>query len=586
MNSSIFNLDNTLLIRALNATRPYYYPTYIGLRLIGDQLPKGDSDYLQRILFRRFNAGDTWRYKQFQIYKGSVEGPDGLVHEYRQCLAPSPLTAIAESLALALMAKDPDFSVSNRVYSYRWPPSSKSGSSYEFFANGYRQRSVEIASALEDENLVAVVTDIKSFYPSVQKDGLKEDLKKLLIGSSGTSKFGGEQVFEFYSQLLEASDKGIPIGPSSSHVLGHLALREVDLDLEGKYGNNYFRYVDDIVVVCHRSDQGKVEASIRESVESCGYSLNEDKTVVISGEEWHNNQVQADLPGDDDFRRFANDLAVYLAFFPDRKDGLAQKFSDAGLSIPMGRLFALSSYSRFRYFLSRRKAQQGLSNAISLVVSSNNDFLERASNLKSTYENTLFSLAEAPAESTPNMRRWQVQRVRRVVNSLFYLRNFSEWKASDSTFGVFPELVEQHALATALNSGAVDPVLPYYGRGPAAFSELWAEHGQGGAKLERTAAQLSPVEADGLMTLRLHGVLSEESILSSYDGKNARMLRAASRPDLSSRTNPDLTFEDEFESLRLGTSEKQIAELSRSRYSTSEATGLEALSLLTSEYRS
>ncbi len=54
----------------------------------------------------------------------------------------------------------------------------------------------------------------------------------------------------------------------------------------------------------------------------------------------------------------------------------------------------------------------------------------------------------------------------------------------------------------------------------------------------------------------------------------------------SSRTIPDLSYEDEFESLKLGTSVHEISALAQTRYSQSEGTALSALSLLSSEYRS
>lgn len=247
----MFGVDQTLLIRALNSTRQVYFPSYVGLRLIGDQLPSGENNYLQKLILRRLSAGDKWRFKRFELYKGSNTTSQGVKHVYRECLAPSPLTAIAESFVLSCLADNPVFAISPRVYSYRWPPSGRSGASYEFFGEGYKQRNTEIAAALSSPNHVAVVTDIKSFYPSARKERVELALQSILEKSNAQFRSMGDAIQDFYSQLLIAGGNGIPVGLASGHVLGHLILRDVDDELTSKYSAKYFRYVDDLVVVCH-----------------------------------------------------------------------------------------------------------------------------------------------------------------------------------------------------------------------------------------------------------------------------------------------------------------------------------------------
>lgn len=582
----MFGIDQTLLIRALNSTRQSYFPSYVGLRLIGDQLPPGENDYLQQLLMRRLNAGDAWRFKRFDLYKGSIQSYKGVEHVYRDCLAPSPLTAVAESLVLALLSANPAFAVSQRVYSYRWPPSSRSGASYEFFGTGYKQRNTDIATALSAPNQVAVVTDVKSFYPSARKEQVESALKSLLDKSDTPFKAGGDAILGFYSQLLTVGGNGIPVGPASSHVLGHLVLQGVDRELTSKYGERYFRYVDDMVVVCHEDDESSVKRDIQRCIEQHDFSLNTDKTVVMNVADWYHNILRADVSDEDSFRSFSSDLTVYLAFHPDRADSLRIMLAEGGLSIPVGRLLALSSYSRFRYFLGRGKSRSGFANTIGLVFSTNENFLQRGLRLKSVYERSLSALADEPVEASPNLRRPQVQRARRVMNTLFYLRSFSEWHSQRGTFDVLPELVEQRALAEALTSGNVNPVLPFYGRGPAAFSELWAEHGHSNATVLPHETEVTRSELDGLITLRLYGTIQSDSLQTFSNREDARLLRVVNQTTPLARTTPDLSFEDEFESLRLGTSDQEISKFSRTRYALSESTALEALSLMSSEYRS
>jgi hypothetical protein len=578
----MFDIDQTLLVRALNSTRQTYLPTYVGLRLIGTQLPSGGNEYLQSIIVRRLNSGDPWRFREFQLYKGTVYNGGVPSHEYRNCIASSPLTSIAEALVLTLLAANPSFQISPRVFSYRWPKSTKSGLNYEFFAEGYKRRNEQIARALSRPNHLAVVTDIKKFYPSANKEKVFSMLAKALKGAGQAFGEHSNAVLGFYEQLLSHSKSGIPVGTASSHVLGHLVLRDVDAELTKEYGDNYFRYVDDIVVVCHSSDELSVKKKVQDCIELHGFLLNADKTLSIDSQSWHRNIMRDDVVFEDSFRDFSKDLGVYLAFHPGRAESLSRLLTGSGLSIPVGKLLALSSYSRFRYFL--KKSKSGVSKNIGLLLAKNEDFLSRALSLKKVHEETLSSLIKEPVESSENLRRLQVQRIRRVLNVMFYLRDFNEWK-SDEIFDRLPELVEQKALASALYSGNVNSILPFSGRGPAAFSELWAEHRNDNATFEKKEA-LGSAEIEALTVLKLHGVIHQTSLEDFYGHKDSRLMRVVSERGLTARSKPDLSFEDEFESLCLGASSYEISELTRSRHSLTENTALEALSLMSSEYRS
>jgi hypothetical protein len=529
------------------------------------------------LIERRLLAGEDWRYKMFRMYKGTSQSG----HEYRDCFAPSALTSLSESYLLGLIAQDSAFKVHSRVYSYQWPRSECSGRSYEFFGVGYHARNQEIAQILEPQGKVAVVTDIRKFYPSISKSYVQNSLNKQIYQKSSLEPKWKEAIEHYFSVLLKLTQEGIPIGPSASHFLGQISLLEVDQLMEARYGNNYFRYVDDIVIVCDRANKNAVEHDIREVLKSFGYENNDEKTLSISSREWHHNIIRNDVSDTDDFRKLTRDLATYIALKPNQINELKKLFKDSGLSIPMERLTTLSKYSRFRYFL-----HSSLRHNATIFLSSNKDFIQRALRLKSMYEATLVDLIREPVEAEPNLRRWQVQRARRVTNALFYMRNFQEWNVRDPLFNAFPELIEQKALAQALQTGLVDSVLPFYGRVPSAFSELWSEHGTYEAYLGDTKSANTSAEIDALTILRLHGVLSSNTIDNFLQGRDERLLFIANNTNSTVRTQPDLSLEDELESLKIGTSDEEILEISQTRYASNESTGLEALSLLTSEYRS
>ena len=434
--------------------------------------------------------------------------------------------------------------------------------------------------------MVAVVTDIKSFYPSVSSDLIQSLLRERLVSATSNLHGWSEQICAFYQDLMRASGQGIPIGPASAHVLGNLALTEVDSSLQFKYGRNYFRYVDDIVVVTHRNNSREVEKNIAECLRTHGFSPNEDKTVILDAQTWNRSVTRSDVASEDSFRSFTSDLTIYLAFHPEQSENLRKLFLSNGIPIPLDRLLATSRYSRFRYFFRRRKSQEGLGHAFRIWMLDNQEFLVRAINLKHDYEKGLTRLLDEPIENDASLRRWQVQRIRRVVNVLFYLREFNEWNKKQDQLSLVPELVEQIALAQSLSTGDVSHVLPFFGRGASALSELWAEYGQGQQHFQWPSSGVSIAELDSLTTLKFKGSIDINLGPVNESAQQFRLLRVALGKNHLGREQPDLSYEDELHSLRLSTSNENIAQLARTRYSYTENTALDALSLMSSEYRS
>jgi Reverse transcriptase (RNA-dependent DNA polymerase) len=575
---------HVLLTRALNATRPVYFPTYVGLRLIASQLAATGDGFFEQLITRRLNTETQWRFRSFPLYKGSVSIKGEVSHEYRRCTAPSPVTAMVEALVLAVMANDPAFCVPPRAYSYRWPTSSYAGGNYEFYIEGYRARNNEIAASLQSGR-VAVVTDIKQFYPSADTGLVLQKLRSRLERKNSAFRQAPSQIVAFFKSVMDAGgNEGIPIGPSVSHILGHLALDEVDEELTSKYGSQYYRYVDDIVVVSDAASAKGVEQYIASSLKRHGFEMNASKTARLKSTDWRDDVIRPDLATEDNFRSLIGDLVIYLAFHPNRASELSDAFRENGLSVPVKRLLALSSYSKFRYFLRRHSAGVGWRRSTSVYFMTNDKLVRRAVKLKHEYEAALntFTNEDLPHDSA--VRRWKVQRIKRIVNVLFYLRAFDEWNTKMGQLQHVPELLEQRCLANALRSGSVLDILPFFPRGPAAFAELWGEYGAATAKFQWPASGLLEAELESATLLQLYGLVQLESEAMPTEPSHRRLLEAAATNNADRRSDPDLSFEDEFESLRLGSTNEEIATLARTRYSLTENAPLDALALLTMQY--
>ncbi|MFZ2987807.1 RNA-directed DNA polymerase [Ideonella sp.] len=517
------------------------------------------------------------------MYKGTRVLAGVEQHEYRHCLAPSPTTALAEAVILQFLSIDPVFAVPSQVFSYRWPKHSMSGWSYEYFAAGYKERNSAISAALREapEN-VAVIADIKSFYPSADPKSVLLTLENLLKKGTADTTSAGRQILTFLHQLLAASSQGIPIGPSCGHFLGHIALRTVDETLLNAFGSRYFRYVDDIVLVVPKERRAAALAAVTAAVQGQGLQLNDAKTATLDRARWESSVEAPDLHLNDSFAAFTSDLATYLAFHGAKAEELRRKFLDSGFCIPISRLLALSKYSRFRYLLQRKERLR----AAALVLKDSTTFISRAVSLRTAYEERLQSLIEDEKTLEPELQRWRSQRARRVVNVLFYLWAPDIWKSKMEIFSVFPELVEQRSLAIALSNGDVGPILPFYGRGAAAFSEIWTECRDESASYEWPNTGLLEPEIESLTTLSLTGAIRSLPDQIERHSKNSRFLQLGKKNPIATRSRTDLSYEDEVESLTLQVTRAEIASLVRSRYAIQESSVLDALALLGSEYRS
>lgn len=90
-------------------------------------------------------------------------------------------------------------------------------------------------------NFFIIRTDIKNFFPSINKHKL---YKKL----NNSSVLSNESMNTIKEMIFSPKIKGLPIGLPFSNVLAELYLEDFDLDILLSFNPNfYFRYVDDII---------------------------------------------------------------------------------------------------------------------------------------------------------------------------------------------------------------------------------------------------------------------------------------------------------------------------------------------------
>lgn len=563
------------VIRALNACRALHKPTYVGLRALLDSSSDRDRlGWLSQVAMRRVRGRSQWRYFSYRTLK-EIE-KDG-TPIYRECIVGSPTTLLAEAYVLSLMAREQAFATGENVYSYKWPLSVRGGRNFQFYQHGYTRRNERIRGKLrEHPGHVAVVGDIRKFYPSVKWSVLDPKLETCL--ASVRSPSDRQVIDNFLRGLRPNNGVGIPIGTDVSHVLGNLALKGVDDSLADEFGERYFRYVDDIIVVCPREDRVRVAQQLRDAVESVGLKMHEGKEDVVSANTWVSDcPTVSRKPVRGSFEALLHDICMYVLLWPRQLAPLQQAFSSEGFTIPFGRLVTQAQYNPYRRFARGVLRRGGLSDSLRLLFTQAQGLIDDAKAVRESIWSTLKGLAAGASPSEGMRRRWFVQQCRYKVNRLLYLSNKSDYPTLLGTIPNGQEFEEYRVLLRALISGNVTEILRLPGHVLATFCELASE-------------QKAPVMPKSLPDLHDRGVAESVTMLALYfgwkvpDDQTSRMYRGskilleACSGGVSTDNLPEeMSYLDEIELLFRGLPQSHLAELARTRFAEGEEIGLEGL---------
>ena len=122
----------------------------------------------------------------------------------------------------------------------------------------------------------------------------------------------------------------------------------MDRDLETRYPQSYFRYIDEIILVVDRRDQNSASQRIAAVLGDLGLELNADKTDVVSSEEWLDHGPAHRPASRESFAALVFRLKLYIALRPHRFGELSSVFAAEGFNIPLGRIRTASTAGRFR----------------------------------------------------------------------------------------------------------------------------------------------------------------------------------------------------------------------------------------------
>jgi hypothetical protein len=572
--------SHLLALRALNHWRPIHTQSYVGLRLALDcSIGRAtDSEWFRDIAIRKSGTRKQPRYCGFQAVKEI--GPDQRP-KYRDFVAASPSTALAEAWCLHALSRTPSLANHKRSFSYLWPSIDGSARNYELYRDGYNRRNEAIRASLrENPRATIFVGDIRSFYPSISKRAVREELARRLGAAEivGPARRAIDGVFGKYLEATEGPI-GIALGPPLSHLLGHLALSRFDEQMNGRFGSRYFRYVDDIVIVVPTGSATDVGRLVASALEPLGLELHPDKSDVLTAEQWlrHGPSLHP-ATWNNSFEGLVQRLTLFLSRRPDAFDGLQKRFLGAGFSLPLGRFRTLARSGRFRRFWHSAAAGR-LGWFLRGWLDDEDALLAEAQHLRTRFSKDLERWTHRPTPPGMMLGRWHSQRLRYLANRLIYLVPREQYPQLGDYLAGRDGVREAQVVLRALHANDGSSILPYPGAPVAAFAVV-ARESSSRPRVVVPDVPTRPI-VDSLATLALHGLVDvPETFLARCNPADREVLTFCS--GLVSRQqglSPTISYADELSSLRMGRSQGEVRGLLDSRFDDHEEFPFDALRL-------
>lgn len=460
------NFDsNTLALRALNYWRHRSHLSYFALRSLLLRSNEFDLSIVLKNAESLLPRVGTLTFPEL-IYKGTSNGE----HSYREITALSPHFAILESFILGNLSTLPSTFHDSNVYSYHWSKSKNPSRFFEFYRQRYVERNELIQATLNNhQDSVAVSMDVKSFYPSCSHSQCLRVLDEAVQGYN----FGG-LTMRYVEAILSTVQKGLPIGPAISHVIGNLIMREIDSKLRQIPSLLYTRYVDDIVFVVLAKDAESTKEAVENVFADTELDCQEDKTDITTLAEWQKFSPKYSSAFDSDsFEAIESRVQMYLLFKPHKADSLMDALRSEAISINVDWLRSSFSTSRWQKFIKSRSKVKWfqdywkatfLDDEISIMKKC----LEVRGNALATYN----SVVQEPRPISKTAIKWQSKRVGYLalrLAELFPVDSLSHVEASANDF----DLPAVSAILKDLQSKTIENSLVFPGSAISFLCSQW-----------------------------------------------------------------------------------------------------------------
>ncbi|MBP8016523.1 RNA-directed DNA polymerase [Candidatus Gracilibacteria bacterium] len=547
--------EHLYLTKALNYWKRTNITTYLGIRALLD-LKTNKYNWLDSIINRKSVVNKTIALNPYLLYKDK----ENEIFDYRNCFSLSPLNALIESRVIEILKKYSNNHPSC-VYSYQ-PAYHKAGHHFRYFYSSYKKRNILISDLLQkNTDLIINVFDLKKYYPSIDKSKVVYKINSIISKADNTEK---EIVLNWINNLFNNVNQGIPIGPAISCFLGTIVLDDVDNKLYEKYGDCYFRYVDDIIIISKKEQISEVKQYINFVVKENGFSTNEKKYSVGFSSDWfkYNSYFS-----DNSYNKFLIRLRLYLIRHQNEFNIVREKFIEKGFCLPFYKFKCDIKNVHYKNWLKRfiKESKYWLFYRFDNV----NKLLNEAINIR---ENIFSELNNYIVEYTPHnkfQKRWFNQRINFFFNRLIYLYNKDYYSDIYKVLEKHIDEDKKNFFLSVINNDFSE-IIKYPGQVIAILSSYFKENNKKILISEMNIDKNDNFEAikNSLLILSCYGVIFDD--IEYLKENNLDLINLFFRNDKGERINNDFSFIDEMSSLFLNKSIDDIQLYHESHFSDEE----------------
>ncbi len=465
------NIYDVLARRSLNHAKNLNPVMYLAIRCFFDSFSNKarENDSIKEFIERKLYVRNHWATKKYKLFKEKNE--DDFI--YRDTLSLSAFGIIAESYLIMKISESACIENKKYIYSYILPEA-KASRNYEYYFTGYKRRNNEISSVFEkNPDHIAIVLDLTKFYPSIDKIKVKRIFSDTLGKKFNSDIFRLSE--KITNSMLEQSIDGVPIGTSLSHLLAQTYLLEFDEKLNEKFSSMYFRYVDDIIIICQPSEEDMVKEYVSDVLPE-ELRINESKTDVLNAEQWlllnTNNDTQ-----NENLHDILHFITAYLAMHPSRIDDLSKLISDSGYNIPLKRIEKQTKNNMFMLFLMSFFKKKKRYTPLEVYYTKPSVIVGKLLALKTFYKGQFVKLIKLDYDNSNSAQnRSNTQQLKYIINRLLYLSSIDELVTLLEQVPDTEKFQDTKVVIYALHTKDLKEIIQYGGSIVQTVCELWIEN--------------------------------------------------------------------------------------------------------------